>query len=85
MAAFAPPAALRAVLARHRVILGSKSATRQAILKEMGVPYEIMVRRKAHATRERHATRHWPSTATPPRLEPAPDAQPPPRGSRADG
>ena len=51
MAAFAPPAALRAVLARHRVILGSKSATRQAILKEMGVPYEIMVRGKAHATR----------------------------------
>jgi predicted house-cleaning NTP pyrophosphatase (Maf/HAM1 superfamily) len=52
MAAFAPPAALRAVLARHRVILGSKSATRQAILKEMGVPYEIMVRGKAHATRD---------------------------------
>jgi hypothetical protein len=44
MAAFAPPSALRAVLARHRVILGSRSATRQAILKEMGVPYEIMVR-----------------------------------------
>ena len=46
MAAFAPPAALRAVLSRHRVILGSKSATRQAILKEMGVPYEIMVRKR---------------------------------------
>jgi septum formation protein len=70
MAAFAPPAALRAVLARHRVILGSKSATRQAILKEMGVPYEIMVRGKAHATRHRQCT------ATPPRsLLPAPDAQ----------
>ena len=49
MAAFAPPAALARVLARHRVILGSKSATRQAILKEMGVPFEIMARATPHA------------------------------------
>jgi hypothetical protein len=50
MAAFAPPAALRAVLSRHRVILGSKSASRQAILREMGVPYEIMARTQPAAT-----------------------------------
>ena len=61
MAAFAPPSALRAVLARHRVILGSKSATRQAILKEMGVPYEIMARQRA----TRHATHATPETLPP--------------------
>jgi predicted house-cleaning NTP pyrophosphatase (Maf/HAM1 superfamily) len=64
MAAFAPPAALRAVLARHRVILGSKSATRQAILKEMGVPYEIMVRRNTtRSTRSPEAVHR--NTASP--------------------
>ena len=45
-----PPAALRAVLARHRVILGSKSASRQTLLRELGVPYEVVVRALACLT-----------------------------------
>lgn len=33
--------ALAAVLAQHAVILGSKSASRQAMLREMSVKFEV--------------------------------------------
>jgi septum formation protein len=41
--ALAPPAAFRAVLARHSLILGSQSASRKAILTGLGVPFTVCV------------------------------------------
>ena len=56
-----PPAALRGLLARHRVILGSKSASRQTLLRELGVPYEVVVRAPARTTPPRGACARPPS------------------------
>lgn len=37
-----PPAALARLLATHRLVLGSKSSSRQAILRELGVPFDCL-------------------------------------------